>query len=87
LASAAAFCLGREALQLLDADRGAMFRRAIDHILAAMGQRAAHNLNWQYWNISTMRRLWPEIGLGGNRRPFQKPHPPISVRRAIRTKG
>jgi alkanesulfonate monooxygenase SsuD/methylene tetrahydromethanopterin reductase-like flavin-dependent oxidoreductase (luciferase family) len=66
-----------EALELLDADRGAMFAEAIDHILALWEGAPPYNLTGQYWNISTMKTVWPEIGLGGIVKPFQKPHPPI----------
>ena len=66
-----------EALELLDADRGAMFAEAIDHILALWSGDAPYNLTGKYWNISTARTLWPEIGLGTVVKPYQKPHPPI----------
>jgi alkanesulfonate monooxygenase SsuD/methylene tetrahydromethanopterin reductase-like flavin-dependent oxidoreductase (luciferase family) len=66
-----------EALELLDADRGAMFAEAIDHILALWSGDAPYNLTGKYWNISTAKTLWPEIGLGSVVKPFQKPHPPI----------
>ena len=66
-----------EAMELLDADRGAMFAEAIDHILALWTGEAPYNLTGKYWNISTAKTLWPEIGLGDVVKPFQKPHPPI----------
>ncbi len=66
-----------EALELLDADRGAMFAEAIDHILALWANEALYNLTGKYWNISTMKTVWPEIGIGGIVKPYQKPHPPI----------
>jgi alkanesulfonate monooxygenase SsuD/methylene tetrahydromethanopterin reductase-like flavin-dependent oxidoreductase (luciferase family) len=66
-----------EALELLDADRGAMFAEAIDHILALWSGEAPYNLTGKYWNISTAKTQWPEIGLGNVVKPFQKPHPPI----------
>ncbi len=66
-----------EALGLLEADRGAMFAEAIDHILALWSGAAPYNLTGKYWNISTAKTLWPEIGLGDIVKPFQKPHPPI----------
>jgi len=66
-----------EALELLDADRGAMFAEAIDQILALWSGEAPYNLTGKYWNISTAKTLWPEIGLGNIVKPFQKPHPPI----------
>lgn len=66
-----------EALQLLDADRGAMFAEAIDHILALWSGEAPYDLKGKYWTISTAKTLWPEIGLGNIVKPLQKPHPPI----------
>ncbi len=66
-----------EAMELLDADRGAMFAEAIDHILALWTGDAPYDLTGQYWNISTAKTRWPEIGLGNVVKPFQKPHPPI----------
>jgi alkanesulfonate monooxygenase SsuD/methylene tetrahydromethanopterin reductase-like flavin-dependent oxidoreductase (luciferase family) len=66
-----------EALGLLDADRGAMFAEAIDHILAIWAGEAPYNLRGKYWNISTAATLWPEVGIGNIVKPYQKPHPPI----------
>ena len=66
-----------EALGLLDADRGAMFAEAIDHILALWSGEAPYDLKGKYWNISTAKTQWPQIGLGGIVKPLQKPHPPI----------
>jgi alkanesulfonate monooxygenase SsuD/methylene tetrahydromethanopterin reductase-like flavin-dependent oxidoreductase (luciferase family) len=66
-----------EALELLDQDRGAMFAEAIDHILAIWAGQAPYNLTGKYWNISTEKTRWPEIGLGDIVKPFQQPHPPI----------
>jgi alkanesulfonate monooxygenase SsuD/methylene tetrahydromethanopterin reductase-like flavin-dependent oxidoreductase (luciferase family) len=66
-----------EALELLNADRNAMFAEAIDHIIGLWTGEAPYNLTGKYWNISTAKTLWPEIGLGGVVKPYQKPHPPI----------
>ena len=66
-----------EAMELLDADRGAMFAEAIDHILAPWSREPPYDIKGKYWNISTAKTLWPEIGLGNVVKPFQKPHPPI----------
>jgi alkanesulfonate monooxygenase SsuD/methylene tetrahydromethanopterin reductase-like flavin-dependent oxidoreductase (luciferase family) len=66
-----------EALELLDADRNGMFAEAIDHIIGLWTGEAPYNLTGKYWNISTAKTLWPEIGLGGVVKPYQKPHPPI----------
>jgi alkanesulfonate monooxygenase SsuD/methylene tetrahydromethanopterin reductase-like flavin-dependent oxidoreductase (luciferase family) len=66
-----------EALGLLDADRGAMFAEAIDHVLALWAGEPPYDLAGKYWTISTIKTVWPEIGLGGIVKPYQKPHPPI----------
>ena len=66
-----------EAMEQLDADRGAMFAEAIDHILALWSGSAPYNIKGKFWNISTAKTLWPEIGLGNVVKPYQKPHPPI----------
>jgi alkanesulfonate monooxygenase SsuD/methylene tetrahydromethanopterin reductase-like flavin-dependent oxidoreductase (luciferase family) len=66
-----------EALELLDADRGAMFEEAIDHIIALWTKDAPYDLKGKFWNISTAKTRWPEIGLGNVVQPYQKPHPPI----------
>ena len=54
-----------------------MFAEAIDHILALWAGEAPYDIKGKYWNISTAKTLWPEIGLGNVVKPFQKPHPPI----------
>jgi alkanesulfonate monooxygenase SsuD/methylene tetrahydromethanopterin reductase-like flavin-dependent oxidoreductase (luciferase family) len=66
-----------EALELLSADRGAMFAEAIDHVLALWAGEPPYDLRGKYWNISTAKTVWPEIGIGGIVKPYQKPHPPI----------
>jgi alkanesulfonate monooxygenase SsuD/methylene tetrahydromethanopterin reductase-like flavin-dependent oxidoreductase (luciferase family) len=66
-----------EALELLSADRGAMFVEAIDHVLALWAGEPPYDLRGKYWNISTTKTVWPEIGIGGIVKPYQKPHPPI----------
>ena len=53
-----------EALGLLDADRNAMFAEAIDHILALWAGTAPIDLKGKYWTISTVKTLWPEVGIG-----------------------
>jgi alkanesulfonate monooxygenase SsuD/methylene tetrahydromethanopterin reductase-like flavin-dependent oxidoreductase (luciferase family) len=67
-----------EALGLLDADRNDMFAEAIDHILALWAGTAPIDLKGKYWTISTVKTLWPEVGIGDVVKPYQKPHPPIA---------
>ena len=66
-----------EALGILDQDRGAMFAEAIDHIIKIWTSDPPYDLGGEYWNISTGKTLWPEVGLGEIVKPYQKPHPPI----------
>jgi alkanesulfonate monooxygenase SsuD/methylene tetrahydromethanopterin reductase-like flavin-dependent oxidoreductase (luciferase family) len=66
-----------EALEVLDADREAMFEEALSHVLALWSSEAPYGLTGDYWNVSTERSLWPELGLGSMAKPFQSPHPPI----------
>jgi alkanesulfonate monooxygenase SsuD/methylene tetrahydromethanopterin reductase-like flavin-dependent oxidoreductase (luciferase family) len=64
-----------EALGILDQDRGAMFLEAIDQILAIWTGSAPYNIKGKFWNISTEKTLWPEVGIGNIVKPHQKPHP------------
>ena len=63
----------------LDRDRTAMFVEAMDQILAIWGGEAPYRLAGQFWNVSTERTAFPEIGQGTIHRPYQRPHPPIMV--------
>ena len=67
-----------EALGLLDADRNDMLAEAIDHILALWAGTAPIDRKGKYWTISTVKTLWPEVGIGDIVKPYQKPHPPIA---------
>src|SRR5262249_35511370 len=55
-----------------------MFAEAIDHILALWAGTAPIDRKGKYWTISTVRTLWPEVGIGDIVKPYQKPHPPIA---------
>ena len=66
-----------EILELLDEDRNAMLEEAIEQVVALWTTDAPYNLTGKYWNMSTERTLWPELGLGSLVKPFQCPHPPI----------
>tara|TARA_B100001123_G_scaffold451121_2_gene627141 strand:+ start:4288 stop:5373 length:1086 start_codon:yes stop_codon:yes gene_type:complete len=68
-----------EIFETLDKDRRAMFSEAIDMIIALWTKPAPYNLSGCFWNITTERTLWEEIGQGVMLTPFQKPHPPIVV--------
>jgi alkanesulfonate monooxygenase SsuD/methylene tetrahydromethanopterin reductase-like flavin-dependent oxidoreductase (luciferase family) len=64
-----------EALGLLDADRQAMLVEAIDQILAIWAGEAPYDIKGRFWNVSTMKTNWPEVGVGSIVKPYQKPHP------------
>lgn len=66
-----------EALELLDEDRNAMFEEAIEHVLGLWSSEAPYKRTGRYWNVTTERTLWPELGLGTMVKPYQSPHPPI----------
>jgi alkanesulfonate monooxygenase SsuD/methylene tetrahydromethanopterin reductase-like flavin-dependent oxidoreductase (luciferase family) len=66
-----------EAFGNLDADRTEMFVEAIDQVLAIWAGSAPYNIKGKYWNISTEKTIWPQVGIGNIVKPYQKPHPPI----------
>jgi alkanesulfonate monooxygenase SsuD/methylene tetrahydromethanopterin reductase-like flavin-dependent oxidoreductase (luciferase family) len=66
-----------EALEILGADRKAMFLEAIEHVLALWENEPPYDLKGEHWNISTAKTSWPELGLGEVSKPYQRPHPPI----------
>jgi len=66
-----------EALEVLDHDRGAMFVEALEQVIALWTGEPPYNLKGKYWNISTEKTLWPEMGIGGVVKPYQKPYPQI----------
>ena len=64
-----------EALGLLDHDRQAMFVEAIDQVLAIWAGEAPYDIKGKFWNVSTVKTNWPEVGVGAIVKPYQKPHP------------
>lgn len=64
-----------EALGLLDANRQGMFVEAIDQILEIWRTEGPYEIQGKYWHISTKKTNWPEVGIGGIVKPYQKPHP------------
>jgi alkanesulfonate monooxygenase SsuD/methylene tetrahydromethanopterin reductase-like flavin-dependent oxidoreductase (luciferase family) len=66
-----------EALELLDEDRGAMFAEALDQVIALWTRDPPYDIKGKYWNISTAKSQWAELGVGAMVKPYQKPHPPI----------
>lgn len=66
-----------EGVGRLNADRNEMFEEAIDQVLALWKGEAPFNIKGKYWDISTERTRWPELGIGDMVKPYQRPHPPI----------
>ena len=66
-----------EAFGLVEKDRRAMFDEAISQVLALWGGEPPYDLSGEFWDISTVRSRWPELGLGEVIKPYQEPHPPI----------
>jgi alkanesulfonate monooxygenase SsuD/methylene tetrahydromethanopterin reductase-like flavin-dependent oxidoreductase (luciferase family) len=64
-----------EAMGLMGQDRQAMFVEAIDQVIAIWTGAAPYDIKGQFWNISTMKTNWPELGVGAIVKPYQKPHP------------
>jgi alkanesulfonate monooxygenase SsuD/methylene tetrahydromethanopterin reductase-like flavin-dependent oxidoreductase (luciferase family) len=68
-----------EIFENIDKDRQAMFLEAIDTVLAIWARDPPYSIKGNFWNISTERSLFLEVGQGQMVRPYQKPHPPIVV--------
>jgi alkanesulfonate monooxygenase SsuD/methylene tetrahydromethanopterin reductase-like flavin-dependent oxidoreductase (luciferase family) len=66
-----------EALGLLGQDRQAMFVEAIDQVLAIWASDAPYDIKGKFWNVSTVKTAWAELGVGPIVKPYQKPHPEI----------
>jgi alkanesulfonate monooxygenase SsuD/methylene tetrahydromethanopterin reductase-like flavin-dependent oxidoreductase (luciferase family) len=60
-------------------DRNAMFLESINMVLDIWRGTAPYNLAGQFFQVSTLHTMIPEIGQGTIIRPYQKPHPPIVV--------
>ena len=63
----------------LKADRRAMFDEAINHILAIWESDGPIDRAGEHWTLSTASTAIAEIGQGLMVKPYQTPHPPISV--------
>jgi alkanesulfonate monooxygenase SsuD/methylene tetrahydromethanopterin reductase-like flavin-dependent oxidoreductase (luciferase family) len=66
-----------EAMEILHKDRRAMADEAMSQVLALWEGEPPYDLSGEFWNISTEKMGWPEMGLGVVARPYQYPHPPI----------
>jgi alkanesulfonate monooxygenase SsuD/methylene tetrahydromethanopterin reductase-like flavin-dependent oxidoreductase (luciferase family) len=45
--------------------------------LAIWAGQAPYDIKGKFWDISTVKTTWPEVGIGDIVKPYQKPHPPI----------
>ena len=61
----------------LDLDKNEKMVECIDQILAIWAGDPPYNLKGKYYQTSTERTLFPEIGQGVIPKPLQKPHPEI----------
>lgn len=68
-----------EAFENLDADRNEMFLESINQVLEIWASEPPYNISGKYWNISTEKTLFAEVGQGILGKPLQRPHPPIIV--------
>ncbi len=63
----------------IDANRNEMFVEAINLVLELWTAEPPYDLEGKYWQLSTRRQYWSDIGQGVIGKPLQKPHPPIVV--------
>ena len=69
-----------ELLGLEDAmTRGKMTLESIETILEIWTGEPPFKIDNEFWPIDQKEWHWPELGLGHMPKPFQQPHPPISV--------
>lgn len=57
----------------------AMVAEAIDMIMAMWTTDPPYDINGRFWKITVKNACIPELGVGDFIKPFQKPHPPVSV--------
>jgi len=68
-----------EAFGNLGRDRAAMFLEGINMVLDIWRKDPPYGLTGQFWNVTTEKTLWSDIGQGIIPKPLQRPHPPIVV--------
>ena len=54
-----------------------MMLEAIDTVLQIWSQDPPYEIHGKYWDISIVRSIIPEFGIGPMAKPYQRPHPPI----------
>lgn len=68
-----------EVFETIDKDRPKMFLEAIDTVLAIWERDPPYNIEGEFWNVSTEKTIFLEVGQGRLTKPYQRPHPPIVV--------
>jgi len=68
-----------EAFGVLGQDRAAMFLEGINMVLDIWAKDPPYGLTGKFWNVTTEKTYWAEIGQGVIGKPLQRPHPPIVV--------
>ncbi len=66
-----------EVFGTLDFDRNEMFVEALEHVIAIWTEDPPYRLEGKYWNITTEKTYFAELGAGVIGKPYQKPLPPI----------
>ena len=60
-------------------DAGARVAESIDIILQLWSQEPPYSAKGQFWNVDISQNIDLEMGMGPLPKPFQEPHPPISI--------
>ncbi len=68
-----------EILGIEPKDSPRMVAESIDMILELWASDGPIDLRGDFWNITMRENIDPEIGLGIVHKPYQQPHPPISM--------
>ena len=60
-------------------DSAAMVAESMDMILTLWMTDPPYDIDGRFWKIRMERTIDPEVGLGVIHKPFQRPHPPVSM--------
>ena len=60
-------------------DSAAMVAESMDMILTLWMTDPPYDIDGRFWKIRMERTIDPEVGLGVIHKPYQRPHPPISM--------
>lgn len=59
--------------------RKEMFEESISIIQQIWSQNAPYDIQGKYWKVQITKNIIPELGIGDMLKPYQLPHPPISL--------